>query len=469
MAAALLYPAKAMLRSLFILAILVPGLLASIRSRYAALVMYLWFALFRPQDWLWIDITSLRLSLVLGVLLLLPGLVSGIVPNLTHPLSVGMIMFFLSALVSQAHAVNPDFGWVWVDFLGRLLLACMMITTLADNSKRIAGVVGIVGGSLGFHAAKAGLAYVVGGGTRFADGLSGAFVDNNGYALGTVMIMPLLLVTAQNIDLIYDGRFLKWLRRGLYCAVILCAFAVVGTYSRGGFLSLSGAGLVYVLLQKRRFTALASVLAVVSLFLAVVPIPESYLKRLETIQTYEKVGEDSALSRPHFWKVGLRMVAENPFGIGLKQYEFAYDKYDFLHGRFGSKRAVHNSHVQVLAELGYLGETAWAGLFVYAFIVCLRVRSRSKTAHLDTRTAYFLFTTANGLLTSMTGFLIGGTFLSLALNDLTWLTFGMVAAVDRMSARCIAEPVPQRLAAAPVVPLAFRVVPSYSTSRGNTV
>ena len=69
----------------------------------------------------------------------------------------------------------------------------------------------------------------------------------------------------------------------------------------------------------------------------------------------------------------------------------------------------------------------------------------------------------------MTGFLIGGTFLSLALNDLTWLTFGMVAAVDRMSAKCLAEPVQQRLAPAPVVPLAFRVVPSYSTSRGNTV
>ena len=458
-----------MLRSVFILAILVPGLLASIRSRYAALVMYLWFALFRPQDWLWIDITSLRLSLVLGVLLILPGLASGILPNVTHPLSLGMIMFFLSALVSQAHAVNPEFGWVWVDFLFRLLLACMMITTLADNSKRLAGVVGNGGGSLGFHAAKAGLAYVVGGGTRFADGLSGAFVDNNGYALGTVMIMPMLIVTAQNIDLIYTGKFLKWIQRGFYFAVVLCAFAVVGTYSRGGFVALAGAGLVYVLLQKRRFTALAAVFAVVSIFLAVVPIPESYLRRLETIQTYEAVGEDSALSRPHFWKVGLRMVADNPFGIGLKQYEFAYDRYDFLHGRFGSKRAVHNSHVQVLAELGYLGETAWAGLFACAFLVCMRVRKRSKSDRLDARTAAFLFTTANGLLTSMTAFLIGGTFLSLALNDLTWLTFGMVAAVDRMSARWIAEPVPQQqLVPAPVVPLAFRVVPTYSTVRGNS-
>ncbi|HKB12341.1 MAG TPA: O-antigen ligase family protein [Vicinamibacterales bacterium] len=459
-----------MLRSLFILAILVPGLFASIRSRYAALVMYLWFALFRPQDWLWIDINRFRLSLVIGVLLLVPGLASGIVPNVTHPLSVGMIMFLLSALVAQAHAVNPAFGWVWVDFLFRLLLASMMITTLSDNSKRLAGVIGVVGGSLGFHAAKAGLAYVVGGGTRFADGLSGAFVDNNGYALGTVMIMPMLIVTAQNVDLLYDGKYLTWIRRGFYGAVVLCMFAVVGTYSRGGFLSLSGAGLTYVLLQKRRFTALAAVAAIVTLFLAVVPIPDAYLARLQTIKTYEEVGEDSALSRPHFWKVGMRMAADNPFGIGIKQYEFAYDKYDFLHGRFGHKRAVHSSHVQVLAELGYMGEAVWILLFLYAFLVCIRVRGRSNASQLEPRGAYFLFTTANGLLVSMIGFLIGGTFLSLSLNDLTWLTFGMVAALDRLSVRMLAEPAAQtRGVAAPVVPLAFRVVPSYSAAvRGRT-
>jgi hypothetical protein len=45
----------------------------------------------------------------------------------------------------------------------------------------------------------------------------------------------------------------------------------------------------------------------------------------------------------------------------------------------------------------------------------------------------------------------------------------MVAAVDRMSAKCLAEPAQQRLAPAPVVPLAFRAVPSYSTARGNSV
>src|SRR2546421_86915 len=137
-----------MLRSLLVLSILVPGLVAALASSYWALLMYLWFALFRPQDWLWIDITSLRVSMVLGVMLMLTA-----------------------------------------------------------------------------------------GRARFDQGLSGAFVDNNGYALGTVMIMPLLLVSAQNIDLVYSGPLLKWIRRAFYASVPLCAFTVIGTYSRGGFVA----------------------------------------------------------------------------------------------------------------------------------------------------------------------------------------------------------------------------------------
>ena len=43
-----------------------------------------------------------------------------------------------------------------------------------------------------------------------------------------------------------------------------------------------------------------------------------------------------------------------------------------------------------------------AGLFVYGVITCIRVRARSKSDRLDPRTAQFLFTVANGLLTSMT-------------------------------------------------------------------
>jgi probable O-glycosylation ligase (exosortase A-associated) len=456
-----------MFRSLFILAILVPGFVAALRSRYVALLMYLWFALFRPQDWLWIDITSLRLSMVLGVVLLAPAIITGVLPDITHPLSIGMALFLTSSVISQIGAVRPEIGWQWIDFLLRLFLACMLLVRLSSDEKRLVGVVAVIGGSLGFHAAKAGLAFVIGGGTRFADGLAGAFVDN-GYALGTVMIMPLLIAAAQNVDvLVPEGWLRTWSQRAFYAAVPLCMFAVVGTYSRGGFVALSAAGLVFLLLQRRRFIALAVVAATALVVVAVVPIPQSYLDRLQTIQTYKEVGEDSALSRPHFWRVGLLMGMSNPFGVGLRQYEAAYDRYDFLFGRFGRKRAVHNAHVQVFAELGFLGAAVWVAMFGYAFFACLRVRARSRRPHVPPDTARVLFTLANGLLTSMTGFVVGGAFLALALNDLTWLTFAMVAAVDRLSLKLCEEPVTRPAPRRFEVPIAFRAVDSFAAARGG--
>jgi putative inorganic carbon (HCO3(-)) transporter len=458
-----------MLRSLFILAILIPGFVAALRSRYVALLMYLWFALFRPQDWLWIDITGLRLSMVLGIVLLVPAIITGMLPNITHPLSIGMALFLTSSVISQIGAVRPEIGWQWIDFLLRLFLACMLLVRLSSDDRRLVGVVAVIGGSLGFHAAKAGLAFVLGGGTRFADGLAGAFVDNNGYALGTVMIMPLLLAAAQNVHLLVpeEGWLRRWTQRAFYAAVPLCMFAVVGTYSRGGFLALSAAALVFLLLQRRRFTALAVVAATALALVAVVPIPQSYLDRLETIQTYKEVGEDSALSRPHFWRVGVMMGISNPFGVGLRQYEAAYDKYDFLFGRFGRGRAVHSAHVQVFAELGFLGAAVWFAMFSYAFFACLRVRARSRLAHVPADQGRTFFTIANALITSMTGFLVGGAFLALALNDLTWLTFAIVAALDRLSLQMCEQPVAPPVARRFEVPIAFRAVDSFAAARGG--
>jgi probable O-glycosylation ligase (exosortase A-associated) len=425
-----------MLRTLLIFAIFIPGFIAALTSPYAAALLYLWFALFRPQDWVWIDITSLRLSLVLGVLFIIPALARGTRPDVTHPLGLGCAVFFGAALAAQTNAVAPAIGWQWIDFLGRLLLISLLLIPLLVNAQRLVLAMAVIAGSLGFHAGKAGLASLLGGGMRFGDGLAGAFVDNNGYALGVVMIMPLLLAVSQNMDLATDGawgRFHVWIARGFRWAIPFCAFAVVSTYSRGGFLSLAGAMLFFIILQRRRLPALTGLGVIVILVLTVVPIPQDYVDRLQTIRTYDEIGEESAQSRPHFWRVGILMAADHPLGIGLRQYEKAYDRYDFGYGRYGRSRSVHSSHIQVLAEIGYIGMAAWCWLFVVAFVLMLRVRSRSRDPLRTPRERDFLFTVSNALLTSMTGFLIGGSFLSLALNDLTWLTFALVAGLDRLS------------------------------------
>jgi hypothetical protein len=182
-------------------------------------------------------------------------------------------------------------------------------------------------------------------------------------------------------------------------------------------------------------------------------MPEGYADRLNTLNSYEQ-DEGSAISRLHFWQVATAMADAQPLGVGLRNYEYAYDTYDFSNGRFGHHRAVHSSHFQVLAELGYPGLAIWIGQFACAFLIALRVRRRSWTPELSPASARLMSTVSSALMASMAGFLVGGSFLGMALNDVTWLTFAILAGLDRVSADLCAEaqqPSPSATVAAPVL------------------
>jgi probable O-glycosylation ligase (exosortase A-associated) len=448
-----------MLRTLFISTILIPGIVMAFRDRFMALLVYLWVGFFRPQEWVWIDISALRLSLVLAVVLIVPSFATGILPNLTHPLSIGTALFLLSTIVSQIDAVAPAVGWEWVDFQARLTVVCLVAITLMNSKKRILRVIAVIGASIGFHATKAGIASILGGGARFFDGLGGSFTDNNGYALGTVMIIPLLLATALNAELLFDDvpeKVVVWLRRGFYLTVPLCAFTVVSTFSRGGFLALAAAALTYIALHRQRVRLSLALVTVAVIALALVPIPEGYFDRLNTIRTYDVAGQedDSALSREHFWRVAMVMADKAPLGVGVKQYEAAYDQYDFCDGCYGVHRSVHSSHFQVLAEQGYAGLAIWILQFAYAGWVLLRVRRAAQQPDVPADTAHFYLSTANCLAASMAGFFVGGAFVALSLNDVTWLTFAILAALDRLARQVVTVDVESPRVVAPAPALA---------------
>ena len=449
-----------MLRTLLVLAILVPGMLVGLTNRVVALQVYLWFALFRPQEWVWYDISTLRPSLLLALILIIPSLATGIFPYVAHPIGIGSITFLIAALLGQMDAYNAAVGWYWLDFLGRLLLISLLAITIVSDQRRFKLTVAVIAGSLGFHAAKAGFESVLGGGVRFFDGLAGAWGDNNGYAVGMSMVAPLLVAVSQTNDN-------KWVRRIFLVAAPLTAVAVLSTFSRGGLLAVSTAALALAVLHKRRVAALGLILAVaipIGFFMA---SQDGYLDRISTIRSYEETNERSALGRLHFWRVALDMVADHPMGVGLFNYEAAYDKYDFSNGQYGRSRSVHSSHFQVLAETGYLGLFAWTSLLVYSFASLLRIRRRASRPDLAPDDANLFRCAANGLIASLAAFVVGGSFVAMALNDLTWLLFAMVASLDLISRRVCAELDPVREPAGAAPPLLTWRPPSLEHPRNR--
>ena len=415
-----------MLRLIFVLGVIAVGCATAIYSAFGALLFYMWFALFRPQEWVWIDITAYRPSLVIGLILVVRCVVSGILPNLSHPLSIGAVLFLLAAFVGLQGAVDPELAWYWFDFLSKLIVVTLFLITLTSSRQRAVILLAVISASFGFFTAKAGMVSLAGGGLQFREGLAGAFGDNNTYALGAVMVLYLLIATAQNVSS-------RWVARGYWLAAPLTVMTVVSTFSRAGFLALVASALVFTLVQRRRWLLLSVALAVLPLLLIVAPIPQGYADRIQTIRTFQDSEETSALSRFHFWRVALRISADHPLGIGLWNFESVYDSYDDLDGLYGRRRAVHNSFLQALDETGWLGGALFVALHGYGFVVCFLIRRRARLPGLPPPDSRFLATVGGALMASMVGFVVGGFFVSMAYNDLTWLTFGIVAAVDRLS------------------------------------
>jgi probable O-glycosylation ligase (exosortase A-associated) len=417
------------IRFLVFFAILIPGLLAGLFSRYIALLVYIGFAMFRPQEWLFIDITWLRLSLVSGLVLLVPSLMTGVFPNLTHPISLGAVAFLISGLIGQTNAVRPDIGWHWMDYMSRLILVCLLAITIINTRRRLLIAIAVFASALGVHAAKVGIMMLLTGGFKLREGFGGSFGDNNEYALGVVMILPFLVAAAQNFDSI-RGPLPSFLRWGWWLSVPLSIMTIIATFSRGGAVALGAVTITALALQRRRLLTLLVIctLSIVAYWFAG-SLP-GYSDRLATVRTDTE--ESSVTGRLHFWRVALDISKDRPLGIGLRNFEQMYDTYDFSGGEFGHNRAVHNSHLQVLVELGIPGFITWVGLFGYSILAAFRLRRGYKDPESSAEDRRFSFTIGNAFITSMIGFLVGGTFLSMALNDATWFTFAFVAAADRL-------------------------------------
>lgn len=421
-----------MLRTLAFILMMCGGVLAATWSRFGALLFYLWFALFRPQEWVWIDVEQFRLSMVVGMLLVVPSLFSGVFPNVTHKISLGMILFLAAACGAQLNAINPDLGWFHLSALSRLIIVSLLLITLTDTPARLRLVLVVMGVSLGYHGAKFGTGFVLGGGAQFTSGIGGSFSGNNEFGLALSRIVFLILCMAQNLK-----RF--WVKAGFAIVVPLTVLAIISTYSRGAFLAVASGFAVYMLLQRRKMLTIAAMAVAAFVMLWLAPIQTSYVDRLHTITTYEDVQEESALSRLHFWKVALVMAEDNPLGVGLRNFELAYDRYDFSHGAYKTKRSVHSSHFQALAETGYIGFLIWLFLLTYSLWITWRSRRIAKHLVTDPDTQKLLLTTANALLASQVAFIVGGTFQAELLNDLNWFIFGLVAALDRITRSVAAQ------------------------------
>jgi probable O-glycosylation ligase (exosortase A-associated) len=208
-------------------------------------------------------------------------------------------------------------------------------------------------------------------------------------------------------------------------ALLLCIPAVIVTFSRAGFLTLCGIGIVSLACFVRRRAVLpAAALLVVTC--SVLPfLPAGYLDRLNSITDIESDRTGSAQGRWSDYQLSLQLVARNPvLGVGMGQDILALDQ---IRSR-PTWRSVHNAYLEYAVDLGVPGLL----MFLALLIASVKSARRVETRGIRTPALRDLSVLASGVRIALLAFAVGAFFHPIAYQFYFFCVAGLAVALERV-------------------------------------
>ncbi len=312
----------------------------------------------------------------------------------------------------------------------------LITLVLLYSKKHITALTWVIIGSLGYYGIKGGAFTILTGGTYLVWGPTKTFIEgNNELALALIIILPLF-------------RFLqlqmtnKWAKHAMTLAMLLCAAAAFGSHSRGALLAIAAMALSLWWYGGRKMGLLMIIIAAgVTLLLF---MPEHWTTRMNTISEYKT--DASAMGRINAWWMAWNLAADNFFGGGYEVYNL------FTFGRYAPDptdvHAAHSIYFQILGEHGFIGLILFILMWWLVWLSASGLRKLGKDNNPQTKWASDLGAMCQ---VSMTGYAVGGAFLSLAYFDLPYNILVLVVLTRRwVDRKAWLEPEEQAVAAMPV-------------------
>jgi probable O-glycosylation ligase (exosortase A-associated) len=212
--------------------------------------------------------------------------------------------------------------------------------------------------------------------------------------------------------------------------------AVVGTYSRGGFLGLLTLALGLVALNRNKLRNFAMVAAsgLVLLYFA----PAAWFQRIDTIGAVQT--DSSFMDRITAWKVSTLMALDRPLiggGFHAVQDTNVYLKYGEQLARLSFVpgaplrpigMAAHSIYFEVLGDLGFTGLAFFLAMLVLALVSCGKIRKRAR-AHADMA---WMSELAGMLRLSLIVYMVAGAALSFAYFEGVYVLVALLSVTQRM-------------------------------------
>lgn len=253
-------------------------------------------------------------------------------------------------------------------------------------------------------------------GMRIIGGLSGIAHNPNDLALALSLTLPIAFAFLQISK--------KPILRGLYLGYIgLGTIAIICTFSRSGFITLSTAFALYFLGIVRKNVFKAICLLIIITPLAVTVMPASYSERISSIFDISKDETGSAQERKEITFASLEVMKEYPlFGVGLGCNILG------LVEKGINWRQSHNVYLQLGCDVGIPGLTVFLLLFL-KLIKDMNTASKNRVPSSEAREMRSL---ARGLRNGLICFAVGAPFSPVAYNFYFYYLGGFALALKNI-------------------------------------
>ena len=404
------------MRDVFLTLLIVGLLPVAFRRPWVGALMFAWVSIMNPHQLTWGFARTFPWAQMIAIATL-AGFVFFGRERKALPLT-GLMFFYLALIVWMSVTSLFALGipeWVlgrWI-FVIKIHVMILVTLMLIRERKQIELLVWVVVGSVAFYGIKGGLFTIATGGSARVWGPSGGMIEeNNALAVAIVMMLPLMFY-------LWQTSTRRVIKIGIGLSLILMAFSVLGSQSRGALVSLLVMAAMLGLKSKHPMRVTLVIALVVAIGIAA--MPDTWSDRMETIKTYQS--DSSAMSRIYTWITLWNLSLDRPFvggGFGtdtlnvFRQYAPTYPPFDAFKGTVW---VAHSIYFQALGEHGFVG------LFLYLMLGFLTWRTATRTAKLAQNDAAFkdwvplLMRMCH---VSLIGFCGGGAFLSLMHLDIPY-------------------------------------------------
>lgn len=325
--------------------------------------------------------------------------------------AVALCALLAWSLFATLFAFNPEPAWAYLDRIAKVFLMTFVLMMLLHTRQQVEALLWCLVIAMGFYGTKGGLFTLLTGGNFMVMGPpDSAMEGNNSLGVGTVIIIPLIYYLLQ----ISKKRLV---RAGLMFAMPLCAVSVLGSYSRGALLAILAMGFLLWLRSRHKLIATVAVIAFV--LVAIPFMPEKWMARMNTIQTYEE--DLSAMQRIYSWETAYN-IAKDRFPVG-GGFEYQSPETSAKYSPNPEYHLVaHSIYFQVLGSLGFIGLAIFLVFWwlVWRQSAWLRIYCRAQP---DLQWAFNLGSIAQ---VSLLGFFVGGAFLNIAFWDLPYYLYAAI-------------------------------------------